>query len=48
MPASLQVKTAAELEAEQEEMLRKKYGGLQPKKKLLPKVRPLLLSSLPV
>jgi len=31
-------KSAQDVEKEQEEMLRAKYGGLQPKKKLMPKV----------
>lgn len=33
----VQPKTAAEMEAEQEAMLAKKYGGMKPKQRLIPK-----------
>ena len=36
--ALLTQKCAAEVEREQEELLKAKYGGLKPKKKLMPKV----------
>ena len=35
-----QEKSTKEVEKEQEAMLMAKYGGLKPKKKLLPKVHP--------
>ena len=44
LPSRLQ-KAPADIMKEQESMLMAKYGGLKPKKKLIPKVRPTWMGS---